>query len=167
MPYPWCFSNAKIRHSDSPRHCKQEGKSHVPLQYLELVVHWWTQFNTSEVYNHCTFLFSSKYQKTGVLLWDNAALRARQGVESMEYLIKLTILVKVNILLFVSQLNVDSSVTWKKPFFPTPSLSFFLLAQATLHNLIASLDKYPALVELTCTANMPARQYTDELNPDG
>lgn len=53
-------------------------------------------------------------------------------------------------------------------FFYSPvSLSFFPLAQANLHNLIASLDKYPVLVELTCTANMPARQYTDELNPDG
>lgn len=78
----------------------------------------------------------------------------------MEYLIKVIILVKVNILLFVSQLNVDALLHEKDP-----SL-LSLSAQATLHNLIASLDKYPALVELTCTANISARQYTDELNPD-
>jgi len=68
---------------------------------------------------------------------------------------------------FVSQLNTDALLHEKDLFFPPPSLSFSPLAQATLHNLIASLDKYPALVEITCTANMPARQYTDELNPDG
>lgn len=37
-----CFSDAKIKNGDSPHHCIQEGKSPVPLQYLELVVHWWT-----------------------------------------------------------------------------------------------------------------------------
>lgn len=165
MLHPWCFSNAKIRHriryGDSPRHC--EGESHVSLQYLELAVPWWTQFNTAEVDNHCTFLLSSRYQKTGELPGDNAALRARQGLESTEYLIKLTILVKVNILLFMSQLNFHALLHEKDLF----SLSFFLsTGTSKLHNLIASLDKYPALAELTCTANMPARQYTDDLNPD-
>lgn len=158
MLYPCCFSNTKIRHSDNSCHCKREVKSHVPLQYLKPLVHQWAQFKTSEVYNHCTSLLFSRCQKTGVLPWDNAALRARQGFKSTEYLTKWTILVKVRILLFVSQLNVDALIDAKYiPLAPAPSFS--LLAQATLYNVIASLDKYPALVELTCTPNMPARQH--------
>lgn len=57
---------------------------------------------------------------------------------------------EVKIFLFVSQLNIDALSHEKHLLPPTPFFSFSLLAQATLHNLIASFDKYPALVELTC-----------------
>lgn len=76
-------------------------------------------------------------------------------------------MLKSSILLLVSHQCVAVLLEENDLFYSPVSLSFFPLAQANLHNLIASLDKYPVLVELTCTANMPARQYTDELNPDG
>lgn len=132
-----------FRHSDSPCNCKQEGKSHAPLKHVELVSHGWAQFKTAQVYNHCTFVFSSRYQKTH-LTWDNAALRA-WWVESMEYLEKLTTFTEnqIYIFLFVSQLNIDALLLEEYFFF---FFNIHILLHSTgirtLHNLIASLDKY-------------------------